>query len=900
MSEISIFPNPLLFSTFLRILKYELEQEINKDDIDIKTIGEDELKEILISRGLRESQAANLSRYFNESPKIVATTTVINILFKLTRLKNVGYSFYEFCSIQEYEMRQYDEIYNLKNLIDENISEIEELLNIDKGNEKTLKNLCHNLKNEGGPKLKLIAENIEKYSEFWFNNQLSANQYIINDYYVSFDEILFSKIIDSLPFGMSRQYLKIIDSKWNEEYMPIETVLQRLLRKKIIHESYTSITIEHTAKKVLDKIELQDSSEINKYLKSLSDTLLKESSLKRDFELIHILQQHGDFQKAQELLNWNGDKFKKRGYFLNYINVLERQIKSEYFNLNYDPWQLWYLVFCYNKIGELKLAEEKLSELLIYISKNCIRHNALMVDKINLFLKAFQIGIEMIINFNSRSLLLEQLVAIKFVAKQYLQLPRYRNAIEPEVRYQLISIIALYYHLIDLTDVSLVLIKNLNKVFIQKENSLAYAQFKLIEIEINDAALPSVKYNLAYGAYKYFSDKNNLNGICRSLLYLILYTDKNNPEYENTLKSYLWEYKTISRRISYFDNSSLKVIERILRIENFENEYFESEYDRYSKINQKNAVSFSINLYELIKFNSNVIIAEIDPEKLCITIDSPDYIYKIVSIPLQEKIESFDSKEIQKLLNYSVLDKLKYLRYGFKKYQDKPIAFYLNPSIKWILINFLKKREAIFTILTTYFTEELLKAFDNMLREDVKLDYARALTIVAPEKSKYILKQIRNKDSEYYNLLGNYYAYNTNPDYYKSLSIYQRAIKMAKDEATNLRYSLNYANVIVSSRNEELYRHAKIIFHNHIRKKESEDQKMYGYAGLISLFMINNFSTDIDYMTFSLDSYFNKLKLENELRIKILDFILTDERNFNDSGFKMAYILMKQYALGDN
>lgn len=635
-------------------------------------------------------------------------------------------------------------------------------------------------------------------------SQLFVKETDIDGYLLSDDEIAFIRFFQSLPQGLavnvSLEQLATTDAFYLVIYPPA-LIIQRLSEKSLL------------VKQENEKLVLADCCwtfnlpdvKVNyqPLFRCIADQLMVTGYNFHKGIALYFYQKAGRWEETRECLRYRG-KLKKTGFLHLYIEVLNTQIDSRYFlsMLPYDPefiWLYWSLSSTYNSIGDLTNASYTLAKLFKAIKRRFLEKQQFIVEGIEVVIKAFQLGLDILINYDDKNLLKEEAEVFKLFILDFLSDKVLKEHISTERLCQLSSTVAKYYYKIDGGNYAARLMFSAFDSFIPNTKSSTTALINLTLIDIADPYLPYPQLIAwAKTAQKVFYHNHNYTGLAKAELYLASLKILNE---EPVTIEYLKRHIRILINSGGYDEQVLKHLKNICNhIE--DGDFLElvlTEIKRLESI--KNSFSagtaiaprltlllldFNSRNYDLLGF-----LNESEALGILLSMQSPTF-KKTVSLK--------NNKELQALISGDDITKMRYLKKARALSANNPAHFYQIPLTKTILtsswsINTLPE------VLNRYFAHERVQEIAKLPDPKFRLDYTHFLIRNKKlNRAKVILDgfNLTNDYPEYYNLLGHYNKYtnihaqttNIVVSYYsQAVTLAEQLIKKTRDNKLQLKFT---------------------------------------------------------------------------------------------------------------
>lgn len=883
--------NIFLFMLLTRIIRKEIEKfqgEFSKN----------KLQEYLSKKGFEKAVTNTVFLHLCDfdTTRIVVTPTMLQQLINLVTSERIGETWNDFENNQLLELGFSEDIMDVYIRSNELSGDIHKLLydkhSKDFDESKQLKVL--NTNDFKYHEVKKLYGNLEEKVEKRLVEIYIEELYNIGNVKVSLEELRFVSFLLHFPDGFEEKFLHLIKkSSFNNTILPIELIVHRLCIKDIIFKHEGTVLLKEKIKAFVPETSI-DLKPVFIDIAEATLTNYPKNAINL-YRTVFFFQKAEEWEKADQILNTYIDTIRKASIYEYACNIIATQVSSNYFITNVKPWYWWNLAICYNAIGKLSQASDTIRNLFIYIRDNCTVNNHLKVNHTELFLKAFQLGIEIVLKYDDIEILKPQLNAIKLCAGQYLQIPKYFENVKPEVRWQLLTTLSYYFFKLDNVDYANKLITNLFDDFIDKEDSQTKANINLVKIEISVNHPETLKLFWAKTAYRYFKKKNNLNGIAKSSLYRALFEEESNEQ-----EYYLKQYIEIIKRIKTFDIQLLPHLEKIKSIiTNSELlEEIDREMERLESQKTINSLekSLSLQLYQLINFDKQVYVDQLDFDFLLTTFKNEKGIISQISTPLHRN-NNPSKKEIQTILDSDINSKVSFLSNAFNSAGNNYATFYCNEAVKDALVYTKIDKELI---LKLYFTHRLVEEIAKTKNDDFKLAYARKLNRDAPNRAKIILDSIsfRNRNAEYYNLLGVYYSSIEKKDYGKSYYYHKKSLETLENQKYRGRYQNNFAWSLINLNKKSKFDEAKELFLSSIKLMDNPVLWPHPIVGIIIIKLLKNSWQPFNILRSIFHKEFDKLKLSNDNRIHIIDIIIKDYKHIILEKENVFISLMNKYKEG--
>lgn len=890
MPEKIIVPNPFIFYILTRIIKFEIKEEINKGKSDVIPINEETLKDYLANKGINPSSKSKLNKYLNDIPILCFTRSGVMELMLLANSKFIGNSFEEFNYFMREEIAFYPEIEDYVNRLDLVLPEIDSYMNsFDDNNYRTLENFIKNPYSfEISPELSCLLDDFHQKAGVWLNLVVAETKETIGQFNLMKDELTLIWLVRCLPFGLRVDLIEILTPFWNSGKISLGLLIKRLNRKKVL--KFKELAWQISEEVIIPPVQLDKF--IIESLRLISDELLKNRAIRKSYEIIYIVQEQGDFELSQKLISSFSDTFKKSGFYKDYADIISRQIESTYFKDYPEPWIYWHLAYSQNMLGNLAQASKSITLLFNYIKEKCYDKSTLNNKNINLFLKAYQLGLEILLNYDDIDVLNNHKSSFALICSEHLQLPRYTKEISPEVKWQILTSFVSYLKLIEYNNYAEKILNNLTDQFIDKEASLIKANINLQRALFFEEKDLGIRIDWAYTAFSYFKLKNNLAGEAFSSIVLASLHDEK-IEREN----YLGNYLNIAREINYYDYRLIDLLKKATIFETKYQDLVDLEKFRLNQIYKKNQseIGNAVNLYNLINYKTQVMVEEVKLKLSFIDFTNPLSVISEISTPLNRRLESFESNEVQRLMESAIDRRIEFLKRSLHKNQYNAISFFSNSSSKWVMTLSLNRREGHDDIMKLFFNKKLLDGLCKLPNDDLKLDYAHALTRISPVKSKQLIDTISKKNHRYFNLLGNYYRYSKEKDFRSAMYNFENAIRLAEDNIVRFRYMQNLAFTIIMFKKFNELNRAENLFLKVFENKDDDNSRKYSLLGLLVIKLLNIKNNDSRNITKEIDRFFNDFGILIRWRIVILEIILENEDYYKINGYSSVFVILKSY-----
>ncbi|KAB2912871.1 MAG: hypothetical protein F9K23_18285 [Bacteroidetes bacterium] len=863
----SVYKNVFLTVLLTRIIRKELTR-------NRKNFTRTHLGRVLKERGFEPATRTIWDFLTNdiENVKLAFTESSdknigsIDILFTLVQSNLVGMNWHEFEKIQREQIKHFPDIQEIVTQFDtlEIVNAVKTVLGGQEKHGRTLSSLLNPDNYEKVPNNeKLLLKDVLKHFKDRINlrlEQLYPKEYSIGSYLLSEDEIALISFFQSLPQGLAANVnfdqLATTDSFYLINCTPA-LIIQRLLEKTLLirQENGKLVLADPCWKFNLPDVKVN----YQPLFWCIADQLMVTGYNFHKGIALYFYQKAGRWEETRECLRYRG-KLKKTGFLHLYIDVLNTQIDSRYFlsMLPYDPefiWLYWSLSSTYNSIGDLTNASYTLAKLFKAIKRRFLEKQQFIVEGIEVVIKAFQLGLDILINYDDKNLLKEEAEVFKLFILDFLSDKVLKEHISTERLCQLSSTVAKYYYKIDGGNYAARLMFSAFDSFIPSTKSSTTALINLTLIDIADPYLPYPQLiTWAKTAKKVFYNNHNYTGLAKAELYLaslrILNDEPVTTEYlkrpirilinsggydEQVLK----HLKNICTHIEVGDFLEL-VLTEIKRLESIKNSF--SAGTAMAPRLTLLLLDFNSRNYDLLGF-----LNESEALGILLSMQSPTF-KKTVSLK--------NNKELQALISGDDITKMRYLKKARALSANNPAHFYQIPLTKTILtsswgINTLPQ------VLNRYFAHERVQEIAKLPDPKFRLDYTHFLIRNKKlNRAKVILDgfNLTNDYPEYYNLLGHYNKYtNTHAQttnivvgyYSQAVTLAEQLIKKTRDNKLQLkftkdkgRYLNNLGGYIIENRIYNSFGKAKRHLIESITIMGSYGEFPYPYQYLALLYFI--------------------------------------------------------------
>lgn len=579
MKPTAVIKNLFLFALLTRIIRKELSGSNNK-------FTEAQLKEHITSLGYSFSENIVNDHLAKDLKKMRVLCTegrvsqpiiedelgTLDKLFLLVDSDKVGKTWEEF---EEKHLPECLAIPFLKKIIedfDHYTPQIEIIINKQADHDKKLRHLFSptipdTLVNKGDKSaIDTIVRKLEAAVDMRLQ-QVYIKESEVNGVALSYDEVIMLQLLNDIPFGLHEHVVKLL-SNYPEDaisvflILPPSLIIERLKSKGLLSvNKYGDIK----GKNKRGHIDIYPNVDFKPLFAFIADELAKNPiSLDRCLSSYYYLKCNSS-EVAKELFIKYQSFFKTAGIYTEYAEVLKLIILSE----GKSPitatyiWHHWSLAYCYHNLGKVALASETIEKLFKLIKQTYHTDGAFNKAGIQLVIKSFQLAIEVILNYNDRDLLIQEIQGIHLFVFEFLSNKQLTSDVPVEVKCQLCSVIAKYYYKITDTNFAHELMNNAFDSFIINSESATIGFINLTRIEVADPTILPYSLQLVWArtAFYYFKRKKIRPGIAKANLYQA-YLRLVNGDFEDL--KYLDGYLNYNNRSDGYDLQVLEFLKYIL------------------------------------------------------------------------------------------------------------------------------------------------------------------------------------------------------------------------------------------------------------------------------------------------------------------------------------------------
>lgn len=843
----AIYKNVFLFVLLTRIIRKEIELKKGLFTRDKLFLGVDE-KPMISTRTLADYLTENIYKVkLYTTAKTTTSEDTLKVLFSLVSSSLIGKKWDEFEQLERERLGFQPEIAAIVKQFDDLKESVDIVFKGEPPHEKTLGFLGASSKHRNlSSSTKLLLTNaLEKFQDYIALRikQIYVVETVIDGLKFNSDEIIFIRFFQTIPLELL-PFIKLeFFSRATKFYVEIFT--PALIIKSLFEKQIIGLDAKGKFKWNIDylKISLPDIEYDFTFLNNLTAERLKQRFSLR-WTSIYFLQKTGKWEEASKIFI-KKEKFKKRGLLDLYILVLNQQLSSEHFKslITNQPEQLWlYWALAQSLVSVGKPHETTLAINNLFTGIKNFYNKGKKIDNkgIEILMKAFQLCLDILLNYENRTVLLKQADAFNLLVLIYLNNKRAFHRISTITRCQLATTIARYFFNIGDTDFAFRLMTKAHENFILRSNKSTIASINLALIDVSPPSVSiSKKIMLANTARQMFIKRKNLLGAANAELYSVYLNLLNGGRDGEKL---LPDLISVFQKSGGYDEQVLKILEQIILLIDKKEilSIINSEIVRLKSIKH----GFSKYRYQHLDLTLLLVDFNFDDNDVLPVLTLNDIKEHILSIlsPLHERDGTLKNPEPQSIISGSFGVKVRYLKNVYTLSGKNKLDFYQNDLNRAVLTGKWSELE-VRVILQHYFTMKNIRVISKLPDVKYRLDYCRFLINKKKLKSaKIILDSCDSSEKlpEYYNLMGNYLKVSHGKkNRNKIIQSYKNAIRLAefeilKCEETRIkqklmkdlgRYYNNMAFSIIEAR-----------FYNHLSKAKDCFIKSIEIMGGYSIF----------------------------------------------------------------